>query len=68
MTRIKTWWRGRYIPPYHDPTGALVVISPGHYERPIIARICIAVGKFWLAHWQWTIGTIIAVIALVVAL
>jgi hypothetical protein len=27
-----------------------------------------ALGRFWIAHWQWIIGTAIAIIAIIVSL
>ncbi len=67
--RITDWYRGTYVPPPpNDPNSLLVIISSGHYKQPLLAKLLGAIGKFWLAHWQWIIGTCIATIGIVVAL
>jgi len=43
-------------------------ISPGYYEQPFVAKLVGGIAKFYLAHWQWVIGTIIAMIGIIVAL
>jgi hypothetical protein len=69
VEKIKTWYRGRYVPPPpNDPGSPIVFISPGHYEQPMVAKILGVVATFWLKHWQWIIGTVLAVAAIVVAL
>ena len=40
----------------------------GYYEQPALAKVLGVLGRFWLAHWQWIIGTVLAIIGLVVAL
>lgn len=61
--QIREWYRGKYIPPRpNDPNSPIVVISPGHYEQSLLAKC--ALGRFWLAHWQWIIGTSLAIIGL----
>lgn len=67
--KIKEWYQGEYIPPPpNDPDSPVVFISPGHYEQPLLAKVLRILGHFWLAHWQWIIGTALAIIAIVVAL
>ena len=68
VDRIRDWYSGRYVPPRNDPDSTLVVISPGHYEQPLMAKFLRTAGRFWLAHWQWIIGTILAIIGIIVTL
>jgi len=50
------------------PTVLIIVISPGHYEQPVLAKCLGVLGRFWLAHWQWIIGTSLAIIGLFLTL
>ena len=69
IRKIKAWYQGRYVPPPpSDPNSELVFVTLGHYERPLVARILSSIGRFWLAHWQWIIGTALAIIGIIVAL
>lgn len=67
--KIKSWYRGTYIPPpENDPHSSVVLLSLGRYEQPLLAKILGALGRFWLAHWQWIIGTTIAIVSAWIAL
>jgi hypothetical protein len=48
------------------PTTAELFDKPipgeGHFEAPFFARIINGIKKFWLAHWQWIIGTFVAIV------
>jgi hypothetical protein len=69
IQKIKTWYRGKYVPPPpNDPDSPIFIISPGHYEQPAFAKFLRVVGRFWLAHWQWIVGTAIAATGLIFAL
>ena len=69
ITKIKEWYRGKYVPPpENDPDSLVVVISPGYYKQPLVVKSIRQIGKFWLNHWQWILGFIIAVAALIVAI
>ena len=36
---LREWYRGQYIPPPpNDPNSPIVVISPGHFEKPLLAK------------------------------
>jgi hypothetical protein len=60
-------YRGNYVPPPpNDPYSSIIIISPGHYEQPLLAQGLGVLGRFWLAHWQWIIVTTLAIIALLV--
>lgn len=66
---LREWYRGRYVPPrLNDPNSSIVVLSPGRYEQPVLAKCLGALARFWLAHWQWIIGTFLAIIGLFLTL
>lgn len=68
INKIKSWYQGKFVPPPpNDPNSAIITISPGHYEQPPLAKILRIIGHFWLAHWKWIVGTIIAVIGIAVS-
>ncbi|WP_273151332.1 hypothetical protein [Methylophaga thiooxydans] len=65
ITKIKEWYRGEYIPPpENDPNSGVVFVSSGYYKKPLLAKAIEVASKFFMAHWQWIIGTTIAVVAL----
>jgi hypothetical protein len=64
--KFSDWYRGKYIPPPKNKPNSLIVrISPGHYEKPLLANLLGILFKFLIDHWEWIIGTMIAVIALI---
>lgn len=68
IERIKEWYRGPYVPPApNDPNSPMVFLSLGHHEQPPLAKLLGVICRFYLAHWQWIIGTLIAVFAIVAA-
>ncbi|WP_057162668.1 hypothetical protein [Lysobacter sp. Root916] len=68
IEKLKEWRRGRYIPPPpSDPSNQIFFLSLGRYEQPVLAKLLGALGRFYLAHWQWIISTALAVIAIIVA-
>ena len=42
------WYQEKYIPPDNDANR--IVLRLGHIERPLIAKIIIVIGVFWLNH------------------
>ena len=55
--RLKIWYQGEpYIPEF--PAEHV------KFKRPFIVRVAIKLKEFWLTHWKWIIGTMIALIAL----
>ena len=69
IEKIKAWYRGRYVPPEPNvPNSGLVFLSVGHYEQPAIAKLLGVLGRFWLANWQWVVGSMLAIVGIVVAL
>ena len=68
IERLRIWYRGRYVPPPPIDHESIVIFGNGHYEQPPLAKMLGVLGRFYIAHWQWVIGTVLAVIAIVVAL
>jgi hypothetical protein len=64
--KIKNWYRGKYSPATLEKlfNPEKPIPSEGHYEPPLFARTINGIGKFWDKHWQWIIGTVIALIGL----
>lgn len=68
IEKIKNWYQGKYVPPPpNDPNSLIVRFSAGHYEQPVIAKILKMIGQFWIAHWKWIIGIVIAIAGIVVS-
>jgi hypothetical protein len=68
VQKLKNWYRGRYVPPPPFDSDSIVIFGLGHYEQPPLAKLLGVLGRFYLAHWQWIIGTALAIIGIVVAL
>ena len=67
VERVRDWYRGEYVPPRKsDPWDRVVCVGPGHYRQPLFARILNALGRFWAARWQWLIGFLVAILAILV--
>lgn len=66
--KIKDWYRGKYVSPKNERIVSIKIdpekMQIGRFERPHLAKIFNALIRFWLNHWQWIIGTIIALIGL----
>ena len=68
IAKIKEWYRGKYIPPpNHEPDSPFVVISPGHYEQPPLAKALRRIVKFWLGNWKWILIFLITVAGVIAA-
>ena len=67
VQRLKNWYRGPFVPPLETRPGSPVVFLTGHHVQPPLAKLLGILGRFWLAHWQWVIGTILASIGLLIA-
>ena len=66
--RLANWYKGKYIPPpVNDPNSSIVIISPGYYEQPLLAKMFGAICRFYVSHWQWVWSTGIAALGLYVA-
>ncbi len=66
---IKTWYRGKYIPPpQNDIDGSVTIISPGYYEKPVFARFLCVVGLFLSNHWKWLVSSALVLVSIIVTL
>jgi len=45
----------------------LAMAPDGHYERPWLARVWIALGDYWNKHWQFTINALLTVASIIIA-
>jgi hypothetical protein len=63
VTKIKTWYEGKYVPIPSNPYYS----GSGHREQPLLAKILKTIGNFWLKHWQFIISTILVTIGLYIA-
>ncbi len=65
---VKRWWRGKFIPPTLDEVRKDIRIPQhGRYERPWPATFIGVIRAFYLQHWQWVWGMIVAIIGLYLA-
>jgi len=64
--RLKQWWRGEYIKPSLGETFGEEKPKE-RFRRLYVVRCLYVMGSFWLAHWQWIIGTALAIIGISVA-
>lgn len=60
---LRVWWEGVFVPHHNDPDETIVILG-GYYRRHWTSNLSHTVFDFWLIHWQWTIGTILAVLAI----
>jgi hypothetical protein len=66
LAKIRKWYQGEVIP-YENEPGSHVVIIGWDEKRHWTAEVAHTLVKFWFAHWQWTIGTALAVVGLLIA-
>jgi hypothetical protein len=64
---IENWYEGEFVPYENDSNDAVVFIG-GTYKRHWTAKVVRTLMRFWLNHWQWTIGTALAICGLAIAL
>jgi hypothetical protein len=64
---VAEWYQGKSHAHHNDPNSQVVIFG-WWYERHWTSRTAHVLAEFWLAHWQWVIGTSIAVVGLAVAL
>jgi hypothetical protein len=65
--KITKWYEGEFIPHKNDPYDSVFVFG-GTYKRHWTANVAQMAVKFWINHWQWTIGTVLAVCGLAIGL
>lgn len=64
LDRIRAWYEGKYVPHNNDPGSGIFFVG-GWYDRSPSARAVRVIFEFWRQHWQWCIGTLIALAGLV---
>lgn len=64
--KFDDWYGYKYVQPDRDEDSGVVFI--GHFERHWTADAVSAVLKFIEAEWKWIITTLLAIIAILVAL
>lgn len=64
--KVRDWYEGKMIPHDNPPNSAVFVLG-WYYERHWTAKVARVLVTFYLAHWQWLIGTTIGVLSLWVA-
>jgi len=60
--KIRSWYQGTYVEPQNDPRSMFVFMT-GTYRRHWTARCARVFVEFYLRHWQWVWGTIVALVA-----
>jgi hypothetical protein len=64
--QIRKWYEGEFVAHENDPSSALVFTS-GNYKRQWTAKLARIVVEFWLRDWKWVIGTVFAVVGVLLA-
>ena len=70
FTRIRIWWRGRWIDSTLEslfPSAGQAGSPDGHYDRPWLARTWLALPDYWNKHWQFTLNALTSIAAILVA-
>ena len=53
ISRIKKWYKGKYIPPIlYDPYSPIAFSRRGYYEPSPLAKLVSNIGKFWKKNWK----------------
>lgn len=61
--KLAGWYEGKYVPYENDARSSIFIVG-GCYERHWTALAARKLVGFWFAHWQWTIGTVLALVGL----
>ena len=62
---ISTWYEGELVPHVNDPSSPIMHFNLGTYRRHWTANLTHVLVEFWLEHWKWLIGVLIAIIGIV---
>jgi hypothetical protein len=64
-SKISAWYEGRFVPHANDPNSGVVFMGGSHHHHwtATVARKLVG---FWLEHWKWIIGLVVALAALIV--
>jgi len=65
LKRLTSWYEGEFIPHKNDPAGGFIRLG-GCYKRSFSATVARIIFEFYLKYWQWCVGTLLAVVAIVV--
>jgi hypothetical protein len=67
---VRDWYQGRYVPHEGEyPRGSsinIMFVGLGHYESHWTATAARTLVAFWLEHWKWIVGVVVAVAAIAV--
>ena len=66
LGKIRKWYNGEFIA-YENNPNSLVFFVGGYQKRHWASRAAHVVVDFWMKHWQWSIGTSLAVCGLLIA-
>lgn len=63
MNFIVKWWKGIEHPPHTAKINARLVIVDGQRAyRHWTSNSAHAIVKFYIRHWQWLIGSLLAIV------
>jgi hypothetical protein len=63
---ISAWYEGEHVPWKNEPHSNLVFVNSGDLRRHWTASVAHVLSKFWIKHWQWIVGVVIAIAALII--
>ncbi len=67
IQKFKSLYSSTYIQAKKVTVGSLtIIVDAGHYEPSLISRFFTVIFTFWLNHWKWIIGTVLALGAIIV--
>jgi hypothetical protein len=62
---ILAWYEGKYVPHDNPPDSTLIFVNGGNYNRRWSAKAARVLIKFWLEHWKWIVGIVVAIYGIV---
>lgn len=65
-TKVRGWYEDKMVPLENSPNSELIFLG-WSYERHWTAKCARVLVEFYLANWQWLIGTLIGALSLWVA-
>jgi hypothetical protein len=63
--KVRKWYDGERVP-YQNEPGSGIIFLGWDEKRHWTAEVARVLVRFWLAHWQWTLGFVLAVAGLLV--
>ncbi len=58
---IKQWWQGKYINPPEPRMHDSWVVMDGYYERHWTSKVAHKVVQFYIEHWKFIWGSLVAI-------